>query len=207
MAFALLDWGTFMVDREVVTIFAITPDRKFVMQRHKKEGAFLPPGGGKESGETHIEAGIRELEEEVGKEFADGLIIISANPINKSKPDGRTEVLPLPFEIAVHISKTGEKMVNYMYAAEAGNLKIANEENLEFSLFTLKEILKSDEIFPNVKLQAQKAYKIYSRWIFAKRFNTIRQKVSNSFLPSGICKLMRKIKGFGREARKFTKTV
>lgn len=149
-----------MVKKCIVAGCIIIKDGKTLMLKHKKIGAWLPPGGHVEPEEFPYEAAIRETKEETGIDVE----LIGEDAVNHRDADAYT--LPNPFAIVYERVpyKTQPMHIHFdmVYVGKAvGGSMANNEESTDMQWFGIEDVKKLDTL-PNVKSVVIKALEKYS---------------------------------------------
>lgn len=135
----------------VVTIYIISDDKETLMQYNPKQEAWLPPGGFSEDSEFHIDTGIRETGEEVGRSISKSLVFLGYKTFDNPNLDYRTKLLPTPIFIAEQTLTNGKIVENFIYLAKTNVKQIDNDEFR--AKWTPFEEIDYLDTFDNVKMQ------------------------------------------------------
>lgn len=128
---------------------------KVLLRKHDKYKKWLSIGGHVELNEDPNETAVREAKEEVGLD-----IELNESLRKFIQKDETTELIPPYFMNRHGISKTHEHVTLIYFATSNTNVLSENaekEKSEECRWFTKEEVIKNDEILPNIKFYALKA--------------------------------------------------
>ena len=143
----------------VVSAFLFKDD-KVLLIKHKKSGLWLPVGGHIENDEGFLDALNREISEEISATNCD---FVFPNKTYEDTAERKRE--PLPFYCQMKTTNNvPELILEFAGKITSSELKIQEEEILDYDFFSLDAIDDSDDIIPIVKkkvILAKKSYDDY----------------------------------------------
>ncbi|MFA6408928.1 MAG: NUDIX domain-containing protein [Gammaproteobacteria bacterium] len=136
----------------------IVSDAKVLLLEHKKMASWLPPGGHVEENELPSEAALREVMEETGLQVE----LITSKSFQEEKHylevnDPRTSLIPCPWRFLLEEISQNHYHIDFIYLAKIINNKIKNNEGHNLQWFSILDLEKNQNIFPNVKYYGIKA--------------------------------------------------
>ena len=146
---------------ELITTAFIFYNDKLLLIKHKKSNKWLHVGGHVEADEVLDDALIREIKEEVNLDVE----------IPQETVLGDTDYskeLAVPFYLHIHDTKENHRHLYFDYIAITKNvkdLKIKNEEILDYKWFTKKELQTNKKIWEPIKKLGFRAFDGYERRI------------------------------------------
>jgi ADP-ribose pyrophosphatase YjhB (NUDIX family) len=132
------------------TVFIID-DSKTLLLFHKKHGKWMPPGGHVEENETPVETARREAFEETGLEIE---FIKQENVWFEGFSNAKS--IERPYHVLLETlgataKEPAHQHIDFCYVARPLLQKAATEQH-ELRWFTLDEVERLTDIFPDVKL-------------------------------------------------------
>lgn len=121
------------VTRDFVATGIVVWGDRVALLRHRKLGAWLPPGGHIESPELPEAAAVREVYEETG---------LRVEIVGESEPSGFEHALVRPAGIQLEDIEPGHQHIDLIYFARpvSETVLVANEESTAIGWFTVEEM-------------------------------------------------------------------
>ena len=123
--------------------------------QHPKFFKWLPPGGHIEANETPEEAARREIVEEIG---ARNVTFIQSS-YNKDFTDERTYMLVKPHFMMSQLIEENHFHLDMIFFAVITEQEYVSPEGHKLKWFSIQDLEKEQEIFPNVKKLALYGFK------------------------------------------------
>lgn len=156
--------------RHFVSTVYIVRDGKVLLVWNKSVGSFIPIGGHVEENELPCDSVVREAKEESGFDIE----LIGDPEVGKesiSKTGAKRVSIPQNFLIGLDVIKPNHHHINLSYVGKiSGGEELENsDEGDALKWFSLDELMSSEEIFENIKKEAQEAIRLVNKYLEDKK--------------------------------------